>query len=176
MGLVSFTEDGRFCWLRQDGAARRSPTGRIPAAVLVLTGGQACDSLAILDAFDGNGACPLWNPPGILIDVVDAGSGRPLPIGAKPTGFAIRGRVRERMTLVSTVPGEDRTQLSGGEGPPGARSEGFMYDVEITAEGYEPWRASGISVEVDNCGHATADRPTACAGVWTPAPCRATVH
>lgn len=119
------------------------------ATILVLTGGQACGIL------DDNGACPLLDPPGILIDVVDASSGRFVPRSANPTGFAIRGSVREPMLLVSTVPGQDRTQLSGGKGPPGARSEVVVYDVEITAEGYEPWRTSGIPVRLHRCGYPT---------------------
>ncbi len=120
--------------------------------ILLLTAGQACE---ILEIFDDNPACPAWDPPGILIDVVDAASGGFVPRSANPIGFAIRGRVREPMDLVSTVPGEERTQLSGGRGPPGARSEVFVYDVEIAAEGYVPWRTSGISVELHRCGYPT---------------------
>ena len=127
----------------------RVSTARIAAAlVLVLTGGLAC---GILD----DGACPTWNPPVIRVDVVDAGSGRFVPHSTNPTGFTYRGRLRVREPMVLVVhPFPGPTLLEGGDGPPGARSEVFVYDVEITAEGYEIWRASDISVEVDNCGNA----------------------
>ena len=117
------------------------------ATVLVLTGGQACG------IFD-DGACPLWDPPGIRIDVLDAGSESAIPHSANPTGFIVGGGVREPMTLVPPFPGAP-TQLAGANGRPG------VYDVEIAAEGYETWRRSGISVEVDNCGHARTVEMTA---------------
>ena len=123
------------------------------ATVLVLTGGQAC---GILD----DGTCSLEDPPGILIEVWDAGSESPVPQSANPTGFAINGGVREPMTLVPPFPGAP-TQLAGGWGPPGVRSEVLVYDVEITAKGYEAWRARGISVELDNCGQARTVEMTA---------------
>ena len=118
------------------------------AAVLVFTGGKACE---ILEIFDENLACPALTPPGIRVVVVDAGSGRPVPQSANPTGFVIRGRVREPMSLVSvvTVTGEVPTQFEGAHGPAG------NYDVEIMAEGYETWRTIGISVQVDRCRHPT---------------------
>ena len=134
-------------------------TGRARAArmttatVLVLAGGQAC---GILD----EGTCPMWDPPGILIDVLDASSESPVPQSANPTGFIVSGGVREPLTLVPPFPGAP-TQLAGGKGPPGVRSEVLVYDVEITAEGYDTWRTSGISVEVDNCGHARTVEMTA---------------
>ena len=64
------------------------------ATVLVFTGGYACGIF-------GDSARALLNPPGIQIDVVDAGSGTGLfRISANPTGFIVSGRVREPMTLV----------------------------------------------------------------------------
>ncbi len=119
-----------------------------PATILVLTGGQAC---GILD----DGACPLWDPAGIEIDVVEAGTGRVVPRSANPTGFTIKGRlrVREPMVLIDVYP--YRTVLEGAHSQPG------VYDVEIAADGYETWRASDISVEVDNCGHARTVEMTA---------------
>ena len=127
----------------------RARGARISAvAVLVLTGGLAC---GILD----DGACPTWDPTGIRIDVVDAGSGGFVPHSTNPIGFTYRGRLRVQEPMVLVVhPFPGPTLLEGGDGPPGARSEVFVYDVEITAEGYEIWRASDISVEVDNCGNA----------------------
>ena len=119
----------------------------IAAAVLVFTGGQAC----ILEIFDENLACPALTPPGIRVDVVDAGSGQPIPRSGNPTGFVIRERVREPMSLVSvvTVTGETPTRFEGAHGPAGT------YDVEIVVEGYATWRTSGISVQVDRCRHPT---------------------
>ena len=136
--------------LKRTGRARAA---RMTAAmVLVLTGGQAC---GILD----DGTCNLGDPPGILIEVWDAGSESPVPRSANPTGFAISGAIREPMAEVDPDP--DRTVLAGGWGPPGIRSEVLVYDVEITAEGYEAWRTSGISVEVDHCGQARTVEMTA---------------
>lgn len=111
------------------------------AAVLVFTGGLACGML------DGNRACPLEDPPGILIDVVDAGSESAVPHSANPTGFIISRGVREPMVLLPPFPGGP-TQLAGANGRPG------VYDVEIAAEGYETWRTRGVSVEVDHCDNA----------------------
>ena len=121
------------------------------ATVLVLlAGGYACGIL-----YD-NGACPLEDPPGILIDILDAGSGRFVPHSANPTGFTVSGGVRQPMTLVPP-----NTRLAGGRGPLGARSEVFLYDVEVAAEGYQTWRTSGVSVEVDHCGNARTVEMTA---------------
>lgn len=125
----------------------------VATVLVLLSGSQACGVLAILDA-DGNDACPLWNPPGILIDVVDAGSESAVPHSANPAGFVVDGRVREPMDLVPPFPGAP-TQLAGASGRAG------VYDVEIAAEGYGTWRTSGISVEVDNCGHARTVEMTA---------------
>ncbi len=115
-------------------------------AVLAFTGGQACE---ILEIFDENLACPALTPPGIRVVVVDAGSGEPVPRSANPTGFVVRGRVREPMSLVSvvTATGEVPTQFEGAHGPAG------IYGVVIMAEGYELWRTGGISVQLDRCGH-----------------------
>jgi hypothetical protein len=55
----------------------------------------------------------------------------------------------------SVDPDPDRTVLVGAHFRPG------VYDVEITADGYETWRKNGISVEVDNCGHARTVKMTA---------------
>ncbi len=117
--------------------------------LLVLTGGQACGILEVLEVFDENLACPALTPPGIRVDVVDASSGRPVPHAANPTGSVTRGRVREPMSLVPVATGEDHIRFEGAHGPAG------IYDAEIIAEGYEPWRASGISVQVDRCRHPT---------------------
>ena len=130
--------------LKRTGRARGA--WRTTATVLVLTGAQAC---GILD----DGTCHTGYPPGIRIDVVDAGSGRSVPQSANPTGFAISGGGREPMTEVAPSP--ERTVLEGAHGRAG------VYDVEITAEGYDTWRTSGISVEVDNCGHARTVEMTA---------------
>lgn len=135
--------------LKCTGLARRA--WMVTGMLLVLTGGQACGILEVLEVFDENLACPALTPPGIRVDVVDAGSGQPVSHDANPTGFVTRGRVREPMSLVPvlTVTGEDHTRFEGAHGPAG------IYDVEIVAEGYEPWRASGISVQVDRCRHPT---------------------
>lgn len=125
------------------------------ATILVLTGGHAC---GILD----DGTCRTWDPPGIEVAVVDAGSGRFVPLSANPTGFTIRGRLRVREPMVLVHPfSEAPTRLEGGYGPPGARSEVFVYEVEISADGYETWRTSDISVEMDNCGNARTVELTA---------------
>ena len=55
----------------------------------------------------------------------------------------------------SVDPDPDRTVLVGAHFRPG------VYDVEITADGYETWRKNDISVEVDNCGHARTVKMTA---------------
>ena len=128
--------------------------GRMTAAtILVLAGGQACG------LFD-DGTCPLPNPPGIVIDLLDARSGSFVPHSANPAGFVIEDGMREPMRLRPPEFGE-AAQLSGGWGPPGARSEVFVYDVEITADGYATWHASGIRVEVDNCSIAQTVELTA---------------
>ena len=119
----------------------------IAAAFLVFIGGQGC----VLEVFDEDLACPAMTPPGIRVDVVAAGSGRPVPPSANPTGFVIREGVREPMSLISveTATGETPTRFEGAHGPAG------IYDVEIVAEGYEAWRTSGISVQLNRCRHPT---------------------
>ena len=134
--------------LKCTGRARRA--WMKAAAVLMLTGGHGC---GILEIFDDNRACPALNPPGIQIDVVDAGSGGFVPHSANPTGFVVSGRVREPMASVDPDP--DRTVLVGAHYRPG------VYDVEIAAEGYETWRTNGISVQMDHCGHARTVEMTA---------------
>ena len=122
---------------------------RIAAAtVLVLIGGQACEIFH-------DGTCTGLNPPGVEIDVVDAASGRFVPLSANPTGVTISGRLRVREPMDSVDPDPDRTVLVGAHYRPG------VYDVEITADGYETWRTNDISVEMDNCGHARTVEMTA---------------
>ena len=128
--------------------------GRMTAAtILVLAGSQACG------LFD-DGTCTTENPPSIQVDVVDAGSERPVPHGANPMGLVIHEGVREPMFLQPAFP-DAPTQLSGGDPPPGVRSAVLVYDVEITADGYATWRANGVSVEVNNCGQARTVELTA---------------
>lgn len=124
------------------------------ATVLLLTGGQACGVIKLLEAFDDDGVCHTGNPPGILIDVVDADSERAVPHSANPAGFVVSAGVREAMTLVPPFPGAP-TQLAGANGRAG------VYEVEVTAEGYDSWRRSGIAVEVDHCHHARTVEMTA---------------
>ena len=57
--------------------------------------------------------------------------------------------------MTSVNPDPDRTELVGAHYRPG------VYDVEITADGYETWRTRDISVEMDHCGHARTVKMTA---------------
>ena len=118
------------------------------ATVLVLTGGQACEIFH-------DGTCTGLNPPGIRIDVLDAATGRFVPRSANATGVTISGRLRVREPMTSANSDSDHTVLVGAHYRPG------VYDVEITAEGYETWRTNDISVEEDNCGHARTVKMTA---------------
>ena len=140
------TQDARNVTLKRIG--RTCGAWMVGAAALVLTGGQGCGIFV-------DPTCTGLNPPGIEIDVMDAGSGWFVPQSANPTGFLVSGRLRVRETMTEVDPDPDRTVLVGAHDRPGT------YDVEIVAEGYEPWRATAIPVQMDHCGHAGTVKMTA---------------
>ena len=96
--------------------------------ILVLTGGQACGIL--------------YRHLPCVGSAGHRGRGRgtrarerSVPLSANPTGLTINGRLRVRAPMVLVHPFSGvPTRLEGGNGPPGARSGVFVYDVEISAD------------------------------------------
>jgi hypothetical protein len=88
--------------------------------------------------------CDLLGIPGLVVSVVDAGSGDPVPVEA---------------SAVSATDG-DYTEYPDGpaahtgwsiflENRPG------VYRVEVSTPGYEPWVEEGVRVESGRCGIMT---------------------
>ncbi|MDE2872723.1 MAG: carboxypeptidase-like regulatory domain-containing protein [Gemmatimonadota bacterium] len=70
-------------------------------------------------------------------------------LGAPPTGTITDGPYRETMNVYLGRDGAYR--LTAGEERRGT------YDVEIRAEGYRPWRQTGVEVKHDGCHVVTAE-------------------
>lgn len=97
-------------------------------------------------AISGCGACPLSVGSGVVVEVMDQGTGQYLAV--VPRGVAREGGYQDSLRAAGEVP--QVTRLIGALDRPG------RYVVQIEADGYVPWDTAGVQVGEDQCGVGTA--------------------